>query len=98
MVGVAVGRCVQRQGEEPFHGATDVEDDVAQAHHFGGQVAEAVDAEQLAVIGAEDQLQQPTVAGDDPAWGGGQVAAADHVEDAGGLDLLLGRPDAGDLG
>ena len=45
-----------------FHAATDVEDDVAQADHFGGDVAEAVDAEQLAVVGAEDQLQQPTVA------------------------------------
>jgi hypothetical protein len=38
------------------------------------------------------------VAGDDPAWGGGQVAAADHVGDAGTLDLLFGRPDACDLG
>jgi hypothetical protein len=98
VVGVAVGRCVQRQGEEHLHTATDVEDDVAQAHHFGGYVAEAVHAEQLAVVRAEDQLQQPTVAGDDPSWGGGQVAAADRVGDAGLLDLLFGRPDAGVLG
>ena len=71
---------------------------MAQANHFGGYVAEAVDAEQLAVVGAEDQLQQPAVASDDPACGGGQVAAADRVGDAGGLDLLFGRPDAGYLG
>jgi hypothetical protein len=68
------------------------------ANHFGGDVAEAVDAKQLAVVGAEDQLQQPTVTGDCPACGGGQVAAADYVGDAGGVNLLFGRPDAGDLG
>src|SRR5215217_7765654 len=90
VVGVAEGRCVQRQGQEHLHAATDVEDDVAQAHHFGGYVAEAVDAEQLAVVGAEDQLEQSAVAGDDPAWGDGQVAAADRVGDAGTLDLLFG--------
>jgi hypothetical protein len=34
-----------------------LQDSVAQGDDFGGDVAEAVDAEQLAIVGAEDQLQ-----------------------------------------
>jgi hypothetical protein len=71
---------------------------VAQADHFGGDVAEAVNTEQLAGIGAEDQLQQSTMSGDRPARGSGQVAAAHGVGDTGGPDLFFGRPDAGDFG
>src|SRR5215207_1243638 len=52
VVGVTVGRCVERQCEEHLHAATDVEDEVAQTHYVGSYVAEAVDAEQLAVVGA----------------------------------------------
>ena len=40
---------------------------MAEVDHFGGDVAEAVDAEQFAVVGAEDQLQQSSVSGDRPA-------------------------------
>ena len=67
MVGVAVGGCVERECEEQFDPAAKLEDHVAEADHLGGDVAEAVDAEQLAVIGAEDELQQSTVSGDRPA-------------------------------
>ena len=51
---------------------------MAQVDHLGGDVAEAVDAEQGAVIGADDQLEQTSVPGDRPTCGEGQVAAADR--------------------
>ena len=56
VVGRAVGRRVQRQCEEQFRRAADVLHHVAQADHFRGAVADAVDAEQLAVVGAEDMM------------------------------------------
>ena len=52
--GVAVGRRVQRQREEGLHAAPALDDDVAQVDNLRGGVAEAVDAEQGAVIGADD--------------------------------------------
>lgn len=57
VVGVAVGGGIERECEEQFDSATKLQDSVAQGHDFGGDLAEAVDAEQLAIVGAEDQLQ-----------------------------------------
>ena len=57
VVGVAVGGGIERECEEQFDSATKLQDSVAQGHDFGGDIAEAVDAEQLAIVGAEDQLQ-----------------------------------------
>jgi len=56
VVGRAVGRRVLRQYEERFHRAADMQHHVAQAGQFRGDVADAVDAEQLAVVGAEDMM------------------------------------------
>jgi hypothetical protein len=56
VVGRAVGRRVLRQCEEQFHRAADVQHHVAQADQFRGDVADAVDAEQFAVVGAEDMM------------------------------------------
>ncbi len=74
-----------------------LDDDVAQVDNLGGGVAEAVDAEQGAVIGADDQLEQTSVAGDRPTCGESKVAAADRVGDVGCAHLLFGRSCAGDL-
>ena len=55
--GVGVGRRVQRQRQKRLHAAPPLDDDVAQVDDLGGGVAEAVDAEQGAVIGSDDQLE-----------------------------------------
>jgi hypothetical protein len=79
----------ERQGEEKLHAGVEVQGDVAHADYLGGDVAGAVHAQQLAIVGAEYQLEQPGVSGDGAAWSGGQVAAAHHVGDAGRANLLL---------
>ena len=96
MVGVAVG--VEHECEEQFDPAAKLEDHAAQADHFGGDVAEAVHAEQLVVVGAEHELQQSALSGDRPACGGGKVGAAQRLRDADDLDVFLGRTDASGFG
>ncbi len=52
VVGVALGGGIECECEEQFDSATKLQDSVAHGHDFGGDVAEAVDAEQLAIVGA----------------------------------------------
>ena len=98
VVGRAIGRRVQRQCEKQLHRAAGVQDHVSQRDHFRGDIADAVDAQQLAVVGPEDQLQPPAMPGDRAARRGRQVAATDDIGDAGGARLFLGRSDAGHFG
>jgi hypothetical protein len=53
-----------------------MQQDVPQSHDFGRDVAETVNAQQRAVIGADNQFQQPAVTGDRPPRSQRQVAAA----------------------
>ena len=62
-----VGRGAEAEGEQQLDGAADVQDDVAQPDDLRGDVADAVDAEQQTIVCADDQLQEPAVAGDGTA-------------------------------
>jgi len=56
-----------------------VQREVPEPDHLGGDVADAVHAEQAAVVGLEDHLEQPAAACDGTARGGREPAAADDV-------------------
>jgi hypothetical protein len=45
---------IERKCKEQFDSAPKLQDSVAEGDDFGGDVAAAVDAEQLAIVGAEN--------------------------------------------
>ena len=66
--------------------------------HVAGAVADHVGAQQLAVLGVDDELDEAVfVVVDDPGALGGDFLLADLYVMAGVLGLGLGQADAGDL-
>ena len=89
---------VEAEREQPLRARTQVQCEVTEADHLSGDVAEAVHAKQAAVLDPEDHLEQAAAPRDRAARRGGERAAADDVGLAARRGLLLGEPDARDLG
>ena len=93
-----MGKLKQRAVEQLGGGVGEHGDD-ADVHDLGGLLADDVDAQELHVLAAEEQLEEPGLVADDLAAGAVRVqGAADDVVDPLGLEVLLGRADHADLG
>ena len=92
MKGIGISRRVHRHVHDRAHGRTAADRHLTDADDLRGDIADAMDAEQLAVGFAEDQLEKSAATRDRAAWRAREIGMTGAVVQILLAALLFSEP------